>query len=131
MRAPVAPVSCQVPRPTVGMRAPLASTICMGSPSLFGSSAFLARPGRHNIGPQRLDLVRVEHIAPGRHLVLAARDRADEAAVLVARKLAQIERAFRILHARAMAGRAVALENLRTETHLLRRESLLADGGRA
>src|ERR1700736_3457656 len=78
----------------------------------------------HHIGPERLDLVGFQHVASGRHLVLAASYRIDEAVVLIERKLAQVERAFRIAHLRPMTGRAVALEDLGAGANLLRREAL-------
>src|SRR3979409_1953892 len=45
----------------------------------------------HHIGPQRLDLLGLEQVAPGRHLVLTARHRRHEALALVVRAFAQIE----------------------------------------
>src|SRR5690348_4448788 len=83
--------------------------------------------GRDDIGPQRFDVLGFEHTAPGRHLVLAPRDGGDEALVLVVRELAQVERALRILHARAVAGRAVALVDRRATLHLLRLGRLRGD----
>src|SRR5262245_14762097 len=61
-----------------------------------------------DISPQPRDLFRGEQITPRRHLVLAARDRGDEARPFVVGKFAQIEGAYRVLHARAVTGRAVA-----------------------
>ena len=86
---------------------------------------------RQDIGPQGLHLVGFQRVAPGRHLVLAARHRIDEAIMLIAREFAQIERALRVLHARTVARRAVALEDFRAEPHLRGRERFLARGGRA
>src|SRR5437868_15196231 len=115
MRVPVAPLSCQVPRPIVGIFAPFAFTVCMSCVTPFLSArAPLPRLAGHNIGPERLDLLGFQHVTPRRHLVLAAGDRVDETFMLIARKLAQVERAFGVLHARAVAGGAVALEDLRT-----------------
>ncbi|MGA7488131.1 MAG: hypothetical protein WBW74_14490 [Xanthobacteraceae bacterium] len=42
-------------------------------------------------GPDRFDLLLVEHAAPRRHLALAVEDRADEAVVLLRSQAAQIE----------------------------------------
>src|SRR5947209_1552959 len=80
--------------------------------------------GRDHVGPEGFDVLRLEEPAPGRHLVLAARDRGDEALALAVRKLAQVERALRILHARAVARRAVALVDLGAAADLLRRGRL-------
>src|SRR5205085_936853 len=66
----------------------------------------------------------LEHPAPGRHLVLAARHRSDEALALVVRELAQIEGALWILHARTVAGRAIALVDRRAPLDLLGRRYL-------
>ena len=47
--------------------------------SATGGRAASAPLARHHIGPQRFELLRFEEVAPRRHLVLAAGDRADEA----------------------------------------------------
>src|SRR5262249_35036373 len=62
---------------------------------------------RHDIGPQRFKLFRLEEVAPWRHLVLAARHRVNEAFALVGRKFPQIECPAGILHARTVTRRAV------------------------
>src|SRR5882762_5630226 len=74
----------------------------------------------NDIGPERLDVLRFQDTAPGGHLVLAARDRADEALALIVRKLAQIKGALRIEHARAVTRRAIALIEGRTALDVLR-----------
>src|SRR5436190_3817819 len=89
-------------------------------PATRGSELPLAR---HHVGPQRLELLRLEEIAPGRHLVLAARDRVDEALVLVGRKFPQVEGGTGILHSRAVAGRAVDRVQIGTGRDLLLREA--------
>src|SRR5690242_181859 len=73
----------------------------------------------NDVSPERLDLVGLEHAAPRRHLVLAARHRGDEPVVLVVRELAQVKGALRVQHARAMARRAVARVEARAALHLL------------
>src|SRR5713226_188099 len=88
----------------------------------FDRESLLPLPCRH-IGPQRLELIRLEEIAPGRHLVLAARHRIDEALVLVKRKFAQVERGAGVLHARAVTGRAVYGVKLGAGGDLLLREA--------
>src|SRR6266849_4713673 len=75
-------------------------------------------PRRH-IGPQRFELIGLEEIAPRRHLVLAADDRAEEALALVVRKFPQVECAAGVLHARAVARRAVDCVNFSTGADLL------------
>src|SRR4051812_47390822 len=65
--------------------------------------------GRDDVGPERVDVFRLQHAAPRRHLVLAAGDGIDEALALVVREFAQVEGALRVLHAGAVARRAVAL----------------------
>src|ERR1043166_8909617 len=86
--------------------------------------------GRY-IGPQRRDFFRRQQVTPRRHLVLATRDRGDEARPLAMGKFAQIERAFRILHARAVTGRAVARVDGAAEINLLRRKCFLGPPGPA
>src|SRR5215472_12743643 len=76
--------------------------------------------GVDDIDPERLDFLGLEQPAPGRHLVLALRDRIDEALVLVVRKFAQVGRALRVHHARAVTRRAVALVDLRARFQLFR-----------
>src|SRR5262249_52068253 len=76
--------------------------------------------GVDDIDPERLDFLGLEQPAPGRHLVLALRDRIDEALVLVVREFAQVGRALRVHHARAVARRAVALVDVRARLQLLR-----------
>src|SRR5437660_7752272 len=77
-----------------------------------------------DVGPERLDVLGLEDAAPRRHLVLAARDCAHEALALVVRKLAQVECALRILHARAVARRAIALVEVGAALDRLRRRCL-------
>src|SRR5919204_1926713 len=76
--------------------------------------------GGDDIGPQRLDVLRLQQSAPRRHLVLAAGDRVYEALALAVRELAQVEGALRVLHARAVAGGAVAFVNRGAALDLLR-----------
>src|SRR5207247_3993771 len=83
-------------------------------------SAFLPRD---HVSPQRLDLFRLQQVAPGRHLILAARHRIDEALALAAREFPQVGGALRVEHACAMAGRAVARIDFRAGLELLRREA--------
>src|SRR5947209_19857232 len=66
----------------------------------FAESDF---PARDHVGPQGLDLFRLQQAAPGRHLVFAARHRIDEALALAAREFPQVGGALRVEHARAMA----------------------------
>src|ERR1700761_4133166 len=84
-----------------------------------------------DIGPQRLDVLALEHVAPRRHLVLAVGHRTDEAVMLARRKFAQVERAFRILHPRPVTGRTVAGEDFGTGRDLLRWKALALGGCRA
>src|SRR5262249_49740547 len=80
-----------------------------------------------DIGPQGLDLRRGDAAAPGGHEVLAVGDRGDEAIVLVARELPQIEGAkigVRVLHALAVAAGAIARKDRRAGGNLLGREVL-------
>src|SRR5687767_3083039 len=74
---------------------------------------------RHHVRPQRLDVLHLEQVAPGRHLVLALRHGSHEPDFLVGGKLAQISRRLRIHHARAVAGRAVLRVDGGTSLHLL------------
>src|SRR5581483_8165955 len=80
--------------------------------------------GRDDVSPESVDVFRLQHAAPRRHLVLAARHRGDEALALAVRELAQVEGALRVLHARAVAGRAVALVDVGAAPDLLRRGRL-------
>src|SRR4051812_38289777 len=59
------------------------------------SLALASALSRHHVGPKRLDFLSLQEIAPRRHLVLAARHGADEALVLLMRKLAKIKRGLR------------------------------------
>jgi hypothetical protein len=73
-------------RPTAQVKAPctvlpLASRI---SPLLFVHRAALFRLSRDHLGPQRLDLIGGEQIAPWRHLIPAAHHRCDKTIVLIA-----------------------------------------------
>src|SRR3954468_22600825 len=77
--------------------------------------------GRDDVGPERVDVFRLQQAAPRGHLVLAPRDGSDETFALAVRKLAQVERALRVLHARAVARRAVALVDVGAAPDLLRR----------
>src|SRR5262245_18948848 len=78
---------------------------------------------RHDVGPQGVELIGLEEIAPGRHLVLAASDRVDEALALVGREFAQVEGGAGIEHARAVAGRAVGGVELGTGLDSLLRKA--------
>src|SRR5918911_2430410 len=60
-----------------------------------------------DIGPQRVEVFLLQKIAPGRHLVLAARHRSHEALALIVREFAQVEGALWIQHARAVARGAI------------------------
>src|SRR5262249_43834914 len=77
----------------------------------------------HHIGPQRLDLFALEHVAPRRHLVLAVPDRADEAVMLVVREAAQIEGGLRVKHVRPVARGAVTLVDVGAHLALPDREA--------
>src|SRR5260221_3964252 len=81
-------------------------------------------PSSH-IRPQRVDLIRFEQLAPGRHGVLPLRYRGEEALALIAREFAQIGRALRIGNARAVAGSAVPCIRLGAALDLLRLERIL------
>src|SRR5438552_19044453 len=76
----------------------------------FGDSSEWGRTksslSRHDIGPQRLELFRLE-VAPPRHLVLVARHRIDEAVALLVRQFSQLECRTTVLHARPITRRAV------------------------
>src|SRR5882672_6253335 len=88
------------------------------NPSLFAGA---------DIGPQRLDLCWLDAVAPSRHEVLAAGHRADEAVVLGARELPQIEGTevrVRVRHVLAMTPGAVLRIDRRPRLNLLRREGL-------
>src|SRR4051812_12131436 len=102
--------------------------------ALINLECFLCRstllPGDH-VRPQRLDLLGLEQVAPGRHLVLALGDRVEETRLVVARKGAQVEGALRLGHVRAVAGGAVLLEDLRAGLDALGREGLLRKGAAA
>ena len=96
-------------------------------PSSVGETVKCSRGSslsRHDIGPQGLELIRLEEIPPWWHLVLAARHRIDEALVLVERKFPQVECRVRILHARAVTRRAVDRVELRAGRDLVLREAL-------
>src|SRR5215203_7559622 len=88
-----------------------------GSRHSLGLTSALSRD---HVGPKRLKLLSLQEIAPRRHLVLAARHGADEALVLLMRKLAKIKRGLGILHARAMTWRAIARVDGGSELDLLR-----------
>src|SRR5437899_3451614 len=81
--------------------------------------AFSVLSVRGHVRPQRFDLIRLEQVAPRRHGVLALRYRSEEALALIARELAQIGGAFRIGHARSVAGGAVSCIRLRAAFDLL------------
>ena len=63
-----------------------------------------------HVRPQRVDLFGLEQTAPRRHAVHAIGDRVAKARRIVLRERHQIERTFRILHAHAVARRAVTRE---------------------
>src|SRR5882762_11387525 len=83
---------------------------------------------RCHVRPQRVDLIRLEQLAPGRHGVLTLRHRGEEALALIAREFAQIGRALRIGHARTVAWSAVPCIRLRPALDLLRLERVLRRG---
>src|SRR5262249_25048301 len=85
----------------------------------------------HAIGPQGLDLVGREEVAPGRHLVLAAGHRVDETVVLVGRKFPQVEGGAGVTHVRAVARRAVDLVKLGAGRDPLPRKVFLSRRRRA
>src|SRR5882724_7964159 len=87
--------------------------------------AFSVSAARDHVRPQRVDLIGLEQLAPGRHGVLTLRHRGEEALALIAREFAQIGRALRIGHARAVAGGAVPRIRLGAALDLLRLERLL------
>src|SRR5262245_32010079 len=62
-----------------------------GGASGAAAAATASALAADHVGPQRLDVVGFQHVAPGRHLVLAARHRGDETVVLVGGKIAQVE----------------------------------------
>ncbi len=78
-------------------------------------------PARHHVSPQGFDFFGLEQVAPGRHLILAARHGIDEALALAAREFPQVGGALRVEHARSMAWRAVARVDFRPGPHLRRR----------
>src|SRR5882762_7688136 len=80
---------------------------------------------RCHVRPQRVDLIRLEQLAPGRHGVLPLRHRGEEALALIAREFAQIGCALRIGHARTVAWSAVPRIRLRAAFDLLGLERVL------
>src|SRR4030088_3111742 len=78
-------------------------------PSEIGKrDPFSVLSARCHVRPKRVDLIRLEQLAPGRHGVLPFRYRGKEALALIAREFAQIGRALRIGHARTVARSAVS-----------------------
>ena len=76
----------------------------------------------------------IEHIIPRRHVAFAVGHGIDETRVSIARKSTQVDCPLRITHARAMARRTIAREQIGTLLDLLRREfrrALLSCGGQA
>src|SRR5215470_4973629 len=76
------------------------------SPAMTKAALFWLLAG-DDVGPQRLDIARLQHLAPRRHVVLALGDGIGEARILLRWKRAQVEAAAGIVHVGAVAGDAV------------------------
>src|SRR6267143_404252 len=82
-------------------------------------------PG-NDVGPQRFDVVGLEHIFPRRHVSHAVGHGIDEACMVLPRKFSQILRPLRVGEARSVTGLAVSLVEPRAFPDLLRGERLAA-----
>src|SRR5712691_1340342 len=91
---------------------------CRGS---LARASFLPR---YHIAPERLDLLGLQYVTPGRHLIFPAQHRGDEAFALVSREFTQVEGALRVQHAGAVARRAITRIDVSAGCELLRREAL-------
>src|SRR5882672_3881705 len=108
--------------PTTSKRCGPTSLPGKGRSSRWAFSVFSARG---DIRPQRLDIIRLEQVAPRRHGVLALRYRSEEPLALIARELAQIGGAFRVGHAWTVACGTVPRIGLRAAFDLLGLERFL------
>src|SRR5262245_55709142 len=78
----------------------------------------------NNVGPQRLNVLRRENVAPWRHVLYAVSDRIDEARGLVAGEGLEIDSPLPADHAHPVAGLAPGGVELRALLDLLGRERL-------
>src|SRR5882672_7479378 len=98
---------------------------CAAGVPCRGSIARASFLPHYHIVPECLDLLGLQYVTPGRHLIFPAQHRGDEALALVSREFAQIKGALRVQHAGAVAWRAMARIDVSAGGELLRREALL------
>src|SRR2546422_8931166 len=94
-----------------------------------GASALFLLVAGHDVGPQRLDVGGLEHIAPRRHVVLALDHGSCKARELPGRKGSQIEAAAGVVHLPPVTRHTIGRVELGAVADLRLRELLRLGAG--